>query len=179
MSVNTNFNAQGTANPVAGGYIQPAAGVTAALVSPSDPSGNALATSLASGGVANLQTTAYRDSVVTVNAGGTSAAPGVAATVATMTPGTAGLWEVSGILSVIGTTVALQDSSNMQLAQSGTARTTPLVFPVTSTTGSTATVPITPVILNLSASDTVQVLAIRAATAGSVYAANMVARRVG
>jgi len=179
VSVNTSFNSQGTSTPVTGGYAQPAAGITEAIVTPADPSGNAYATSLAASGTANLQTTAYRDSVITVNAGGTSAAPGIGATVATMTPGTAGLWEVSGQLLVIGTTISLADSSNMQLAQAGVAKLSPLVFPVTSTTGSTAAVPITPVVLNLASTDTVQVLAIRAATAGSVYGANLVARRVG
>ena len=176
---NSNFNAQGSSSPVQGGYAQPAAGITEAIVTPADPSGNAYVTSLASGGSANLQTSAYRDSVITVNAGGTSAAPGVAGSVATVTPGTAGLWEIYGNLSIIGTTVSLQDSNNMSLAQNGTLRTSPLVFPVTSTTGSTGIVAIPPTILNLGASDVVAVTVIRAATAGSVYSANLVARRVG
>jgi hypothetical protein len=176
---NSNFNTQGSSTPVLGGYAQPAAGITEAIVTPADPSGNAYATSLAASGTANLQTAQYRDSIITVNAGGTSAAPGIAATVATITPGTAGLWEITGNLSIIGTTVALQDTNNMSLCQNQTAKLSPLSFPVTSTTGSTAVVPIVPVILNLGASDLVNVLAIRAATASSVYAANLVARRVG
>ena len=178
MSVNTSFNAQGTANPVAGGYAQPATGITEAVVTPADPSGNAYATSLAAAGTANLQTTAYRDSLITVNAGGTSAAPGIGATVATMTPGTAGLWEIYGTVGVAGTAVVAQaDSNNMQLAQSGTPRVSPLVC--NATAAAATNVAISPTVLNLSATDTVQVLALRAATAATIYAANLVARRVG
>ena len=175
---NSNFNAQGASSPVTGGYAQPAAGITETIVTPADPSGNAYITSLAASGSANLQTANYRDSVITVNAGGTAAAPGIGATIATITPGTAGLWEVYGTVGVAGTAIVAQaDSNNMQLSQSGTARVSPILLCATAAAG--ANVPITPTILNLSASDTVQVLAIRAATAATIYAANLVARRVG
>jgi hypothetical protein len=178
MAVNTNFNAQSTSSPVEGGYAQPAAGITEQIVTPADPSGNAYATALASSGTANLQISQYRDSIITVNAGGTAAAPGIGATVATITPGTAGLWEVFGTIGVAGTAIVAQaDSNNMQLAQSGTARVSPLVCNATAAAATNVT--ISPTILNLGASDTVQVLAIRAATAATIYSANLVARRVG
>jgi hypothetical protein len=175
---NSNFNAQSNTFPVQGGYAQPSPGITEAVVTAADPSGNAYVTSLASGGNANLQTTQYRDSIITVNAGGTSAAPGIGATVATITPGTAGLWEVYGTVGVAGTAVVAQaDSNNMQLSQSGTARVSPIVCNATAAASTNVAIPA--VILNLGASDTVQVLAIRAATAATIYSAALVARRVG
>jgi hypothetical protein len=178
MSVNTNFNSQGSDSPVTGGYAQPAAGITEAIVTPADPSGNAYVTSLSSSGSANLQTANYRDSLVTVNAGGTAAAPGIGATIATITPGTAGLWEIYGTVGVAGATNTLADSNNVQLAQTGSAKISPLCLPVGASVSAASTaIPAT--VLNLGASDTVQVLALRAATSGTTYSAALVARRVG
>jgi len=175
---NSNFNAQGTSSPVTGGYAQPSAGVTEAIVTPADPSGNAYVTSLASGGSANLQTSAYRDSLVTVNAGGTAAAPGIGATIATITPGTAGLWEIYGTVGVAGATNTLADSNNVQLQQAASAKISPLCLPVgASVSSANAAIPAT--ILNLGASDAVLVTAIRAATSGTTYSAALIARRVG
>lgn len=179
MSVNTNFNPQSSSNPVAGGYIQPGAGVTGAVVSPSDVGGNAYATANASNGTANLQTINYRDSIITVQASSSAAAPGALGTVATCTPGTAGLWEVSGTVSISGTTVAANETNNMQLRQTATARLTNIPIGVTSTTGSAGAVPFGPVILNLGGSDTVNVVAVNAATGSSIYGAQIICRRVG
>lgn len=179
MSTNPNFNPQSGSSVVAGGYAQPAPGVTEALVTIGDPTGNALATSLAASGVANLQTANYRDSAVTVQISTVAAAPAAAAVVATITPGTAGLWEISGTLTITGTTVAAADTNNMALYQAAVAKINPLQVVVPSTTGSTQSWPIPTVVLNLSASDTVNVKALAAATASSAYGATLVARRVG
>jgi len=176
---NSSFNAQSPNEPVTGGYAQPAPGITEQIVTIGDVNGNALATSLASGGVASLQTASYRDSAITVQATGTASAPAAAAVVVTITPGTAGLWEVSGKVTISGTTVAAADTNNMALYQTSTARLNPILVIVPSTTGSTVEWDIPPVVLNLSAVDTVNVKALGNATASSVYGATLVARRVG
>jgi hypothetical protein len=177
MPVNPNFASQGVVVP--GGYAQPGPGVTEQIETPADPSGNAYATSLASGGIANLQTANFRDSVVTAQVASTSAAPAAAAVVATVTPGTAGLWEVTGTLAITGTTVATVDSNNMGVYQTAAAKLLNVPLPVNSTTGSPAVAAFGPIVLNLSAVDTVNVKAIANATGSSIYSASIVARRVG
>lgn len=177
MPVNTNFNSQGT--PVPGGYAQPSPGVTEQLETIADTAGNALATELASGGVAVLESGLYRDTIVTAQVGNKAPAPAAGAVVATVTPGTAGKWEVSVILAITGTTVATVDSNNFAINQTSTAVISPVAFPVNGTTGSPNEVIVPPVVLNLSAADTVNVTAIANATASSVYSATIVCRRVG
>src|SRR5262249_51180098 len=178
MAVNSNFASQSPQNPVAGGYAQPSSGITEAIVTPADPSGNAYVTSLASSGSANLQTAQSRDSIATANAGGTAAAPALGATVATITPGTAGLWEVYGTVGVAGTAVVAQaESNNFQLLQNASAKINPIACNATAAASSNVAIPA--VILNLGATDTVNVTTVRAATAATVYSASLVARRVG
>lgn len=143
----TALQQQGTA--VAGGYIQPAAGVTAAGV------------------------VQYGDTQVTAQVATSTAAPGALGTVATVTPGTAGLWKVSGTVSISGTTVAANETNNMRLRQTSTAVLSAIPIAVNSTTGTPGAVPFGPVILNLSATDTVNVVAIAAATASSIYGAQI------
>jgi hypothetical protein len=121
----------------------------------------------------------FRDSVITAQAANTASAPTAGTVVATVTPGTAGLWEVTVTVSVSGTTVVATDSHNMQLNQTATARLSPIVYPVTGVTGNPAVATTVPVILSLSAVDTVNVKAIASATASSVYAASVTCRRVG
>lgn len=179
MTVNTNFNSQGSATPVAGGYAQPAAGITEAIVTPADVSGNAYATSLASAGVANLQTAAYRDSIITVQAGSKASAPTAGAAVVSITPGVAGLWEVSGLVAITGTTVATLETNNLALNAGTVAAIANITFPVTGTTGSTNIGLIPATVLSLGASTAVSVTAVASATASSVYSATLVARRVG
>ncbi len=173
---NTNFNAQG--QPVAGGYAQPSPGVTEAIVTVGDVSGNALATSLASSGTANLQTANYRDSVITVQASAATTGPAAAAVLATVTPGTAGLWEITGTASITGTSVVAAESNNIALYQTSTARLNPVPMPA-STAGTAAPITFGPVILNLSGADTVNVKALANATATAIYAVSVTARRVG
>lgn len=176
MATNPNFASQGT--PVAGGYAQPTSGITEAIETPADPSGNAYATELASGGTAILETGLYRDSIVTAIGAGKQTAPTAGTVVATVTPGTAGLWECTVTLAVTGTTVATADSNNFAINQTAAAKMSPVPFPVNGTTGSPSEVVVT-VVLNLSGADTVNVTAIANATASSIYSAAVVARRVG
>jgi hypothetical protein len=179
MAVNTNFNAQGASSPVQGAYAQPAAGITEQIVTPADTSGNAYATSLAVSGVANLQTAAYRDSLISVQNGSKASAPGAGGTIVSMTPGTAGLWEVIAQVAISGTTVATADSNNFALNVGTVATISPITYPVQSTTGSPTVGTTPPVILNLGTGSVLLVTAVGAATAGSVYAATLVARKVG
>jgi hypothetical protein len=130
-------------------------------------------------GYAYLGTAQYRDAQVTVQGGSTASAPSAGGTVVSITPGTAGLWEVTATLAISGTTTVAADSNNMALYQTATAKLSPIPFALISTTGAAGSVTVPPVVLNLSAVDTVKVQAVGNATASSVYAASVVARRVG
>src|SRR5438876_436980 len=103
---NTNFNTQDTNHPVAGGYVQPAAGVTGALVCLTDTSGNAAKTVGAASGVGYVGVAQYRDQSATVQNSATAAAPTAGTAVATLTTPAAGTYEVRGTVSISGTTVA-------------------------------------------------------------------------
>lgn len=146
---------QDPSRPPAGAFLQPTPGVAIAGVEP------------------------YRDTTVTAQVASVAAAPGAGAVVATVTPGIAGIWEVSGTVSVSGTTVATADSNNMQLRQAAAAKLTNIPNAVNGTSGAPGAAPFGPVLLNLSAADTVSVVAVGAATASSIYAAQIVARLVG
>jgi len=135
--------------------------------------------SLGAGAAAIGQVSLFRDSAITAQVSSSAAAPAGGATIATVTPGTAGLWEVTFTTSVLGTTVAAADSSNMELFQTATARLNPISYIVPGVTGAPFQSSYPPLILNLSAADTVNIKAIGAATAGSVYAATIVCRRIG
>jgi hypothetical protein len=179
MTANSNFSQQDTSHPVAGGYVQPAQGVTGALVCLTDTAGSAMKSVGTASNVAYMGTAGYRDATVTAQIGGTAAAPTAGTAVATVTPGTAGLWEVSGTIGISGTTVVAADSHNMALNQTATAKIAKIPSPLISTTGAAAVFPFGPVVLNLSAVDTVNVTAVGNATASSVYAAQIICRLVG
>lgn len=121
----------------------------------------------------------YRDSQVTAQVATSTAAPGAGGTVATVTPGTAGLWEVSGTVSISGTTVAANETNNMQLRQTSTAKLTNIPIAVNGVTGAPGAVPFGPLILNLSNVDTVNIIAVNAGTGSSIYGAQIVCRLVG
>lgn len=176
MPVNSNLASQGT--PVAGGYAQPSPGVTEAAVTPVDTSGNAYATSLAASGVANLQTANYRDSIATAQAAGTQTGPAAATVIATVTPGTAGIWEVMAEVSITGTSVVAVESNNVALYQTATAKINPVPMPAT-TAGVNPPITIGPLKLNLSAADTVNIKALANATGTAIYAASIICTRVG
>lgn len=244
MTVNANFNTQDPNNPVAGGYVQPSPGVTAALVTLSDTGGvsltgaagtgsaavltvqgNASGTAIPvsgsglGGGVAQASTTsgqvgtlvqgavttadpayttaqtsplsltvggglrtfakAYRDSTVTAQASGTSTAPSAAGVIVTVTPGTAGIWEVVATVSISGVSVIATESNNMGLYQTASAKLAPIIFAAT-TAGTPSPVSTAPILLNLSGADTVNIKAVGNATAVTpVYAAEVVCRLVG
>jgi hypothetical protein len=151
----TNLQAQSGTNPVAGAYFQPAPGVAIAGVEP------------------------YRDSQVTAQVSSSAAAPGSGATVATVTPGTAGLWEISGTVSISGTTVAAAETNNVRLKQSAATVLANIPIGVNGTTGAPGAAPFGPVTLSLSAADTVSVVAVAAATASSIYGAQICCKLVG
>ncbi len=176
MPVNSNLNAQGTPPP--GAYAQPAPGIVEQAVTPVDVSGNAYATELASGGVSILEEAFYRDAQITVQASATTTGPAAAAVLATITPGTAGLWEVTAEVSITGTSVVAAESNNAALYQTATARLNPIPMPAT-TAGVNPPVTIGPIVLNLSGADTVNIKALANATATAIYAASIIARRVG
>jgi hypothetical protein len=175
---NSNLSTQGSAP--AGAYIQPAPGIVISAKVDTDVNGN-IVQSVAgpTSGYAYFGISAFRDAWTTVQVNSTAAAPAAAAVVATITPGTAGLWEISGATWVTGTVAAAVDSNNMGLYQTAAARYSPIPLTITSTTASTAPMAFIPVILNLSGTDTVNIKAIASATASSVYQATIVARRVG
>lgn len=177
MPVNPNFSSQGVVVP--GGYAQPSPGVTEQIETPADPSGNAYKTSLAASGTANLQTANYRDSIITAQAGGKQSAPSAATVIATVTPGTAGLWECTATFGVSGTTAVATDSNNFALNQTSTAVISPVAFPVGTFTATADFSTSVTVVLNLSGVDTVNVTAIANATGSSIYSAMIVCRRVG
>lgn len=177
MPTNTNFNPQGS--PVPGGYAQPSPGVTEQIETPADPSGNAFATVLPASGTAILENDPLRDTLATAQVMHTASAPAAAAVVATVTPGTAGVWEISGYVTVTGTTVAATDTNNMALNKTSTAILSPIPMLITGTTGSTVFWPIPTTTASLTGADTVNVTAIANSTASSVYQACIVCRRVG
>ena len=179
MSVNSSFNTQDPNNPVAGGYVQPSAGVTGALVCLTDTAGSAVKSVGTASNTTYMGIAQYRDATVTAQIGGTAAAPTAGTVVATVTPGTAGLWEVTGHIGYSGTTAVATDSNNMALNQTAVAKIAKIVSPLISTTGAATSFPFGPVILNLSAVDTVNVTAVGNATGSSVYAAQIFCRLVG
>ena len=149
-----NYQAQAGSSPAQGGYLQPSAGVTFSGVGQ------------------------YRDAFITVEAAAATTGPAAAAVLATITPGTAGLWEVVVTASVTGVSVIAAESNNIGLYQTAAAKLNPIPMPA-STAGVTPPVKTDPIILSLSATDTVNVKAIANATATAVYAVSIVARQVG
>lgn len=121
----------------------------------------------------------YRDSAITVQASGTSTAPSAAGVIVTVTPGTAGIWEVVATVSISGVSAVAVESNNMGLYQTSTARLAPIIFAAT-TAGTPSPVSTAPILLNLSGVDTVNIKAIaNATTTTPIYAAAVVCRLVG
>lgn|GEM_PF-3199834 len=123
--------------------------------------------------------TLFRDSVPTVQATQARTTPTAGQVICTITPGTAGLWEITGLLEITGVTVAAADSNNMALNQTAAARLSPLMAVVPGVTGMTQPVPLPTVTMQLSAADTVNVTAIALGTTGAVYTVTLIARRIG
>jgi hypothetical protein len=129
-------------------------------------------------GVAITGVEPYRDSQATAQVGGSVSAPGAGATIATVTPGVAGLYEITGTVAISGTTAAAADANNMRLRQNSTSLLANIPIGL-ATTGNLGAVPFGPVLAQLAAADTVNVVAVGAATAGSVYGAQINCRLVG
>ena len=160
--------------------MQPSPGIVEQAIVNADVNGNIQqAVASPTSGYSYFGIASYRDAQVTVQGGSTASAPSAGGTVVSITPGTAGLWEVTATCALSGTTVVATDSNNFALYQSAAAKLSPIPFAIISTTGAAGAVSVAPIVLNLSAGDTVQVKAIGNATASSVYAASVVARRVG
>lgn len=139
---------------VTGSYFQPSAGIAVTGVEP------------------------YRDGQITVQAGtATAAGPAAAAVIVTITPGTAGLWEITGTLSVSGVSAVAVESNNVALYQTSTARLALIPMPCTVAGSPAINIPTT--ILNLSATDTVNMKVLATSTGTAIYAGSLVARLVG
>lgn len=151
----TNLAPQSADSPVTGAFFQPAPGVAVAGVEP------------------------YRDSQATVQAAAKASAPGAGAAVATLTTPAAGLYEISGTLSITGATAVATDSHNFALKAGATTLLTNIPIGMISTTGMEGAVPFGPVLVHLDGATSVTVNAVSAATASSVYAAQIIGRLVG
>jgi hypothetical protein len=121
----------------------------------------------------------FRDSTITQQITNSSAAPAAGATIATITPSVAGLWEISGFVLVTGTTVAAVDTNNMELFLASTGKINPILFVVPATVGMVAPQPLPVIVMQLSGANTVNIKAIANATAASLYLAQIVCRQVG
>lgn len=122
---------------------------------------------------------AYRDQTVTVQNSATASAPTAGTAVATLTTPAAGTYEITGTLSISGTTVAAADSNNFNLKKGGTTLLTNIPIAVNSTTGTPGAIPFGPVIITLDGSTSVTVNAVGNATGSSIYAAQLIGRVVG
>jgi hypothetical protein len=121
----------------------------------------------------------YRDSNVTVQSAAQASAPTAGTAVATLTTPAAGTYEITGTLSISGTTVAAADSNNFNLKKGGTTLLTNIPIAVNSTTGTPGAVPFGPVVISLDGATSVTVNAVGNATGSSIYAAQLVGRLVG
>ena len=179
MSVNTSFNQQDANHPVAGGYVQPSAGVTGALVCLTDTAGNAVKTVGASSGTGYAGVAQYRDQAATVQNSAQATAPTAGTAVATLTTPAAGTYEIYGTLSISGVTVAAADSNNFNLKKGGTTLLTNIPIAVNSTTGTPGSSKFGPLIVTLDGATSVTVNAVANATGSSIYAAQLIGRLVG
>jgi hypothetical protein len=102
------------------------------------------------------------------------AAPGAGATIATVGPLTSGTYEVEITTFIGGTTVANTEVDNMELRIAGIA-VERIINPVPGTTGATNTSKIK---FKYDGASTVAVHANAAATASSIYTANIIATRI-
>ena len=153
--MSTNMNQQAQSNPPFGAYLQPSGGLTFSGVEP------------------------FRDSNTSFQAGATAAAPGAGGNVATITPSAAGIYEVTGTVSVSGTTVATVESNNFNLKAGSTTLLTNIPHAVNGTSGAPGSSAFGPVKVQLDGATAVTVNAVGASTASSIYAASIVCTRVG
>jgi len=121
-----------------------------------------------------------RDAAATVQDSATAAAPAADAAVATLTTPAAGTYELTGTLSIAGTTVATADSNNMSLRTSAPATLlTAIPIGVESTAGAPGSATFGPVIVTLDGATSVTINAIANATASSIYCAQLIGRLIG
>jgi hypothetical protein len=125
--------------------------------------------------VANSGVLGQRGVAASVQAATAVAAPGALATIVTVTPG-AGVWEVWADAAVIGGAPAAADVGNMRLRQ--VAATLLATLPTTSALGSPIG-PLGPIRITLISTDTLNIVSIGAATAGTTYWASVLATQIG
>ncbi|MFF5977029.1 hypothetical protein ACFY7C_36615 [Streptomyces sp. NPDC012769] len=130
-------------------------------------------------GAINVSRAAVGVEATTANTSTTSSvnAPAAGATVASIANLTAGTYEVEVTSFITGTTVATLESDNMRF-HIGATPAGVIINPVPGTTGATDVGSFSTRI-NLTATTTISVVAIGAATAGSVYKASIVAKKIG
>lgn len=149
--------------------VVPVGGMAVQAVVITDANGDAPATNEAS--------YLYRDSLATFQTAAAVTAPAANGIICSITPGVAGLYEINGMLSITGTTTAA-DANNFKLNQSASGVLNPIPYNVPATAGG-VNVPAPTVVLNLLAADSVSFRAVAAGNAAAIYAASIVARRVG
>lgn len=179
MTVNSNFTAQSSASPVQGGYVQPSPGITQALVTLADTAGSAVKSIGTASNVAYIGVGQYRDQAATVQNSAAASAPTAGTAVATLTTPAAGTYEISGTVSIAGTTVGATDSNNFNLKKGATTLLAAIPIGVQATTGSPGSASFGPVIVVLDGSTSVTCNAIASATGSSIYAAQIIGRLVG
>ena len=106
----------------------------------------------------------------------TAAGPTAGTVVATVTPG-AGIWEITGTVSVTGVSVVAAESNNVRLRQNTNPLLANIPMPCT-TAGSGVPVTFGPVLATTDADDTINVIVIANATATAIYAAQICCKRV-
>lgn len=106
----------------------------------------------------------------------TANAPGVNGVVCTVTLAV-GTWDVEAITFISGTTVASLEMTNMRLRIGGVA-VSRILNPVPGTTGGVNTGQLRVRVVVAAGTPALDIVAVAAATAGSIYAGSLVARRV-
>lgn len=130
-------------------------------------------------GAINVSRAAVGVEATTANTSTTSSAnaPGAGATVASIPNLSPGTYEVEVTTFITGTTVATLESDNMQF-MIGAAASGKIINPVPGTTGASSN-GVFHTRVNLAATTTLSVVAVGAATPGSVYKASIVAQKIG
>jgi hypothetical protein len=109
------------------------------------------------------------------NSSGVVAAPAAAASIATTGANPAGVYDVTATVFITGTT-ATADINNTRLLANGSTIGR-IIAPINGTSGASANA-VTTFRVNMTGAGTFSIIAVANATAGSVYAASIIANRV-
>jgi hypothetical protein len=178
---NSNIATASSTTSVVGSYIQPSSGIVIPATTDADVNGNLQQSIVGpNAGLAYMGMSQYRDCQATVQGGSKASAPSAGGTLVSITPGTVGLWEITGVVAISGTTVGTVETNNLMLLANGSTLISAITYPVQSTTGGNGPTPLPATIVQMTGTaNTVQVQAVANSTASSVYSATLVARRVG